>query len=75
MSIALRSQSRCRGQIVGFGCVIFCSLQSHSNPRAWRMAGRHGQVNPPNIPLFRKEALEHRADRLHGDVHAAVPVS
>jgi membrane fusion protein len=29
---------------------------------------------PPN-PLFRKEMLEHRADRLHGDVSIAIPVS
>lgn len=33
------------------------------------------RVNKPDIPLFRKEALEHRADRLQGDVHVAVPVS
>ena len=25
--------------------------------------------------LFRKEALEHRVDRLHGDVHLAMPIS
>ncbi len=29
---------------------------------------------PSNPPLFRKEALKHRADRLHGDVHLAIPV-
>ena len=27
-----------------------------------------------NQPLFRKEVLQHRADRLHGDVHLAIPV-
>ena len=26
-------------------------------------------------PLFRQEVLRHRADRLHGDVSIAVPVS
>lgn len=31
-------------------------------------------MNAPT-PLFRKEVLEHRAERLHGDVHLAVPVS
>lgn len=29
----------------------------------------------PGNPLFRKEALDYRADRLHGDVHLAVPMS
>lgn len=32
-------------------------------------------MNQADLPLFRKEALEHRADRLQGDVHVAVPVS
>jgi len=31
-------------------------------------------LNAPT-PLFRKEVLEHRADRLHGDVSIAVPIS
>ena len=31
-------------------------------------------MNAPT-PLFRKEVLEHRGDRLHGDVNIAVPVS
>lgn len=31
-------------------------------------------MNAPT-PLFRKEVLEHRADRLHGDVSIAVPIS
>lgn len=31
-------------------------------------------MNAPQ-PLFRKEVLEHRADRLHGDVSIAVPIS
>lgn len=30
--------------------------------------------NQPHNQLFRKEALEHRGDRLHGDVNLAVPV-
>jgi multidrug efflux pump subunit AcrA (membrane-fusion protein) len=32
-------------------------------------------VDSPNRSLFREEVLEHRADRLHGDVFVAVPVS
>ncbi|HEY7810956.1 MAG TPA: HlyD family efflux transporter periplasmic adaptor subunit [Allosphingosinicella sp.] len=32
-------------------------------------------VNAPQHPLFRKEVLEHRADRLHGDVSIAIPIS
>lgn len=32
-------------------------------------------MNAPQTPLFRKEVLEHRADRLQGDVSLAVPVS
>jgi membrane fusion protein len=32
-------------------------------------------MNAPPTPLFRKEVLERRADRLHGDVNLAVPVS
>jgi membrane fusion protein len=32
-------------------------------------------LNAPDLPLFRKEVLKRRADRLHGDVHVAVPVS
>lgn len=32
-------------------------------------------MNAPPNPLFRKEVLERRADRLHGDVALAVPVS
>ncbi len=32
-------------------------------------------MNAPHTPLFRKEVLEHRADRLQGDVSLAVPVS
>lgn len=32
-------------------------------------------MNAPVNPLFRKEVLEHRADRLHGDVSLAVPMS
>lgn len=32
-------------------------------------------MNAPPTPLFRKEVLEHRADRLQGDVSLAVPVS
>ncbi|HEX6374422.1 MAG TPA: HlyD family efflux transporter periplasmic adaptor subunit [Allosphingosinicella sp.] len=36
---------------------------------------QQGQVNAPDIPLFRKEVLEQRANRLHGDVHVAVPLS
>ena len=32
-------------------------------------------MNAPQHPLFRKEVLEHRADRLHGDVHISVPLS
>jgi membrane fusion protein len=30
---------------------------------------------PAGGQLFRKEVMEHRADRLHGDVHLAVPLS
>lgn len=32
-------------------------------------------MNAPQTPLFRKEVLDHRADRLHGDVSIALPVS
>lgn len=32
-------------------------------------------MNSPHHPLFRKEVLERRADRLHGDVNLAVPIS
>ncbi len=32
-------------------------------------------MNAPPTPLFRKEVLEHRADRLQGDVSLAVPIS
>lgn len=32
-------------------------------------------MNAPPIRLFRQEVLEHRADRLHGDVSIAVPLS
>ena len=32
-------------------------------------------MNVPHHPLFRKEVLERRADRLHGDVNLAVPIS
>lgn len=32
-------------------------------------------MNTPHSSLFRKEVLEHRANRLHGDVNLAVPIS
>lgn len=38
-------------------------------------AYRRDEMNAPQTPLFRKEVLEHRADRLQGDVSLAVPVS
>lgn len=38
------------------------------------MAGRD-QVNAPHHSLFRKEVAEHQAERLHGDVSIAVPLS
>src|SRR5687767_11355358 len=34
-----------------------------------------GDVDSPNRTLFRQEVLEQRADRLHGDVSIAVPIS
>jgi multidrug efflux pump subunit AcrA (membrane-fusion protein) len=39
------------------------------------MQGAVGNVEAPNRSLFREEVLEHRADRLHGDVSIAVPLS
>ena len=32
-------------------------------------------MNAPDNRLFRKEVIEHKTDRLHGDVNVAVPVS
>lgn len=32
-------------------------------------------MNAPNSGLFRKEVVQHKIDRLHGDVNVAVPVS
>ncbi len=32
-------------------------------------------MNAPDNTLFRKEVIEHKTDRLHGDVNVAVPVS